>query len=82
MRHDKRADCIVRHPAAGIAEHVRIALGEAKELRWVEPRIHTSQYEKVPAGWQWQMGLVAEMRCITCIGSDDLIGSTKIDIEN
>src|SRR3972149_5667385 len=37
---DEGADASLAGPAAGVADHMHIALFEAEELGWDEPRIH------------------------------------------
>jgi len=41
---DQRTDGIVAGPATGVADDVRVALGQTGEFRGIHPRIHASQH--------------------------------------
>src|SRR3954462_15960174 len=64
----ERAQRVVARPAAGVADHVRVALGEPRELGRVQPGVHAGQ-DREPARWrQRQPALVAERGRVARVG--------------
>src|SRR6478609_9618642 len=69
---DQRADSIVAGAAAGIAYHMRIAFLEAGEFGGIKSRIHAGQNREAPPWRQRELALVAEIFCVSFIGSEHL----------
>lgn len=60
-------------PTTGVADDVRVALGEAGELRRIEASVHAGEYEK-PARWrQCEPRLFTERRRISDVCLDDFV---------
>ena len=58
---DQGADRVVGRPTARIADHVRVAFGEAGILGWVETRVHAGQDRELPRRGERQAALGAEL---------------------
>jgi hypothetical protein len=64
---DQRPDGIIGGAAAGVANHVRIALREARVLRRIEPRVHAGEDGETTRRRQCQRGLIAKAGGIRCV---------------
>ena len=69
----QRADRVVAGPAAGVADHVGVALGQAGVLRRVEPGVHAGEDREAARRRQRQLVLVAEVGCVGLVGLQDLV---------
>src|SRR5665254_18943 len=75
VRDNKRADGIIAGATTGIANHVRIAFCQTRELRWIEARIHAGQDGKPASGWQSEPAFITELFYVALIRRQDIIKS-------
>ena len=73
VRDHERADRVVAAPAAGVADHVRVTLGEAGKLRRIEPRVHAGQHREAPRRRHRETALVAERLAVAGVGVKHLL---------
>jgi hypothetical protein len=62
------ADGVVTGAAAGVADHVGVALGEAREFGGVEAGVHTSEDGEAAGGRKSELALFAEIGGVIGIG--------------
>ena len=73
VRDHQRADRIVAGAAAGVADHVRVSLAQARVLGGIEPRVHAGE-DREPAGrWQSELALGSERCGVLLVGGQDLV---------
>ena len=70
---DQRADRVIAGPAAGVADDVRVALGQPGVLGRVEPGVHAGQDREAACWRQGQLGLGAERCGVRRVGLEDLV---------
>ncbi|EAU65160.1 hypothetical protein STIAU_4203 [Stigmatella aurantiaca DW4/3-1] len=70
---DEGADGIVTRTASGVADDVRIALLEPRELGGIDARVHAGQDGEASGGGQRQLALVTEPLGIGGVGGKNLI---------
>ena len=68
---ERIASLLARPPA--FPDHVGVALGQAGELRRVEPGVHAREDRKPPGGWHGELTLVAKPGGIGAVGSEHFI---------
>ena len=68
---DQGTDGIVTGAAAGIADHVGVAFGEAGEFRGIEARVHAGQDGEAARRWESQLALLAKLIGIFAVGFED-----------
>ncbi len=54
----QRADLVVGDDAAGVADHVRVALLQAEQAVGVQARVHAREHRDLARGRQRQLALV------------------------
>ena len=64
----ERADCVIGRPAAGVADHMGVAFGEAGVFGGVEPGVHAGEDGETPRGRHGELALVAETGGIGFVG--------------
>ena len=67
------ADRVVAGAAAGVADHVGVALGQAGVLGRVEAGVHAGQDGEAAGRGKGQVGLVAERGGVRLVGRQDLV---------
>ena len=70
---DQRADRVVAGAAAGVADDVGVALGEAGVLGRVEAGVHAGEDGEMPARRHRQLALVAKVRRVGLVGCHDFV---------
>src|SRR5271165_350295 len=68
-------DDVVGHDPAGVADHMRVALGEPEHAVGVEPGVHAGDHRGVRCGRQRQVPLVEAGRVLPGVG-DEGVGAT------
>jgi hypothetical protein len=58
LRDGERAERVVAHDAAGVANHVGVALLQAEHARWVEAGVHARQHRHPARRGQREIALV------------------------
>ena len=74
VRDDERAKRVVGDDAAGVSDHVCVALVEPEELRRVEARVHASDDREAPAGRGGKVALVEALR-VASVGFEYLVAN-------
>ena len=64
----QRADGIVAGAASGVADHVRVALGEAGVLGGIKPGVHAGKNRKATGRREGQLAFFSEVGGILAIG--------------
>jgi hypothetical protein len=62
LRDGERAECVVAHDAAGVADHVGVALLQAEHARRVESGVHARQHRHLACRGQREIALVERAR--------------------
>jgi len=65
---DERADGVITGAAAGIADYVGVAFGEAREFGGVEAGVHTGEDGEAASGRKSELALFAEIGGVTGVG--------------
>ena len=73
VRDDEGPDGVVGGATAGIADDMRVTLGEPGVFGGIQPRVHAGENRKLPSRWQREFALRSELSRIFLIGPDDLI---------
>ena len=61
---DERADRLIVHPSASVADDVRVPFRQSGELGGVEPSIHAGNDREMPSRRNGEFPLVAEILLI------------------
>jgi hypothetical protein len=79
VRDDERADRVVARAASGVADHVRVALGQPGELRRIDPRVHAREDREATRGRHCELALVAEAGGVLLVGTKHLVADLAHD---
>ena len=68
VRDDERADRVVGRPAAGVADDMRVALGEPGVFGRIEARVHAGENGEAPRRGKPKLALLAEAVDVSLVG--------------
>src|SRR5882724_8194834 len=77
---DQRADGVVAGPAAGVADNMGIAFGEAGELGGIEERVHASENGEAARWRDSEFAFFTEAGAVLLIGFEDFRKNLAHDI--
>jgi hypothetical protein len=76
LRHRQRAEPVVGHEAARVADHVSVALGQPEQPGRVHPRVHAGEHRHLPRGCCRELRLVEVARVGGVVG-DEIFGGAQ-----